>query len=278
MNAFKHRIQFFLQYYFLWIGFFFFARLFFLLFYYEDTCQLGFYEVLKTFLYGFRLDASFTGYLSILPFFLILGSLFIPRKVISFLIKLFTYSAIILINLLMIIDASLYQSWGIRIDNTLLNYLNTPEIMWATASTFQIISGTFIWVLFSFGFIQLFKKRINKEIKKLSSGSYLAIPFLFIVIAALILPIRGGLQTIPINQSNVYFSNNMFGNHAAVNFMWNFTHACDTVPKRESCLHVESVKINLMDLHAHRLRSAFCQGRRRVLKTGCLTSQFERAL
>ena len=128
MNAFKHRIQFFLQYYFLWIGFFFFARLFFLLFYYEDTCQLGFYEVLKTFLYGFRLDASFTGYLSILPFFLILGSLFIPRKVISFLIKLFTYSAIILINLLMIIDASLYQSWGIRIDNTLLNYLNTPEV------------------------------------------------------------------------------------------------------------------------------------------------------
>ena len=225
MNAFKHRIQFFFQYYFLWIVFFFFARIFFLLFHYNDSYQLGFYEVLKTFAYGFRLDASFTGYLSILPFFFILMSLFIPKKVISFLIKFFTYSAIILINLFMVIDASLYQSWGIRIDNTLLNYINTPEIMWATASKFQIISGTFIWLLFSLSFIQLFKKRINKEIKKLSTGNYLAIPFLFILIAALLLPIRGGLQTIPINQSNVYFSNNMFGNHAAVNFMWNFTHA-----------------------------------------------------
>ena len=225
MNAFKNRIQFFFQYYLLWIAYFFFARIFFLLFYYNDSYQLGFYEILRTFCYGFRLDASFTGYLSILPFFFILLSLFIPREVISFLIKTFTYLTIILINLLMIIDTSLYQFWGIRIDSTLLNYLNTPELMWATASTFQIVSGTFIWVLFSFSFIQFFKKRINKEIKKLHTGNYIAAPFLLIVIGALILPIRGGLQTIPINQSNVYFSNNMFGNHAAVNFMWNFTHS-----------------------------------------------------
>jgi len=230
MNAFKHRIQFFFQYYFLWIVFFFFARIFFLLFHYNDSYQLGFYEVLKTFAFGFRLDASFTGYLSVLPFVFILMSLFVPKKLISILIKFFTYSAIILINLFMVIDASLYQSWGVRIDNTLLNYLNTPEIMWATASAFQIISGTFIWLLFSGCFIQLFKKRINKEIKRLTTGNYLAIPFLFILIAALILPIRGGLQTIPINQSNVYFSNNMFGNHAAVNFMWNFTHAISKKP------------------------------------------------
>ena len=129
MNAFKNRIQFFFQYYLLWIAYFFFARIFFLLFYYNDSYQLGFYEILRTFCYGFRLDASFTGYLSILPFFFILLSLFIPREVISFLIKTFTYLTIILINLLMIIDTSLYQFWGIRIDSTLLNYLNTPELM-----------------------------------------------------------------------------------------------------------------------------------------------------
>jgi phosphoglycerol transferase MdoB-like AlkP superfamily enzyme len=39
---------------------------------------------------------------------------------------------------------------------------------------------------------------------------------------ALIIPVRGGFQTIPVNQSNVYFSNKMFANHAAVNFIWNF--------------------------------------------------------
>jgi phosphoglycerol transferase MdoB-like AlkP superfamily enzyme len=225
MTAFKNRIQFFFQYYFLWIAYFFFARLFFLLFYYNQSSQLGFYEIAKTFIYGFRLDASFTGYLSVIPFFLILLSLFIPKKGISFVLKTTTYLALIIINLLMIIDTTLYQSWGIRIDSTLLNYLNTPEIMWATASTFQIVSGTIVWVLFSSCFILLFKRVINKEIKKLEKNALLAAPFLLIVIAALIIPIRGGFQVIPINQSNVYFSNNMFGNHAAVNFMWNFTHS-----------------------------------------------------
>ncbi|MEO6452468.1 MAG: LTA synthase family protein, partial [Ginsengibacter sp.] len=37
----------------------------------------------------------------------------------------------------------------------------------------------------------------------------------------LIVPIRGGLQQIPINQSNVYFSDKVFANHAAVNVGWN---------------------------------------------------------
>jgi phosphoglycerol transferase MdoB-like AlkP superfamily enzyme len=225
MTAFKSRFQFFCIYFFSWIAYFFFARLFFLLFYFNDSYQLGLSEAFKTFFYGFRLDASFTGYLSIIPFFLILLSLFIPKNIISFLVKTITYLFIIIISLLMIIDTALYQSWGIRIDATLLNYLNTPEIMWATASTFQIIFGTLFWIIYSFSFIFLFKKFINKQIKKLQKGIFLIAPILLIVVATLIIPIRGGFQVIPINQSNVYFSKNMFGNHAAVNFMWNFTHS-----------------------------------------------------
>ncbi|WP_243456771.1 LTA synthase family protein [Polaribacter batillariae] len=40
------------------------------------------------------------------------------------------------------------------------------------------------------------------------------------------------MQTIPVNQSNVYFSDKMFANHAAINFIWNFfnvlSHKSDT--------------------------------------------------
>ena len=38
---------------------------------------------------------------------------------------------------------------------------------------------------------------------------------------------RGGLQTMPINQSNVYFSANILANHAAINFAWNLLHSLD---------------------------------------------------
>ena len=41
---------------------------------------------------------------------------------------------------------------------------------------------------------------------------------------ALIIPIRGGFQLAPINQSSVYFSNHNFANHATVNASWNFLH------------------------------------------------------
>ncbi|AUC86757.1 sulfatase [Polaribacter sp. ALD11] len=125
----------------------------------------------------------------------------------------------------MVIDASLYASWGIRLDTTLFTYINTPEVMLASISSFQLISGLIFWLLTSFVFIKIFKKIINKNTEELRTGDWLQAPLFLLIMAALIIPLRGGLQTIPINQSNVYFSSKMFANHAAINFMWNFSNA-----------------------------------------------------
>lgn len=225
MKNLKNRLLFNISYFLLWIGYFVFARLFFLLFYFEKTQELGFITSVKTFLYGLRLDASFSAYLSIIPFLLILLSIFINPKKIGSLIKWYSYFLIIFVSLLLIIDASLYESWGIRLDTTLLTYINTPEVMLASTSTFQLISGLLFWFLTSFIFIKFFKKIINKKIKTLNTKNKLQAPIFLLVTAALIIPLRGGLQTIPVNQSNVYFSNKMFANHAAINFIWNFSNA-----------------------------------------------------
>tara|TARA_R110002049_G_scaffold82223_8_gene209310 strand:- start:13940 stop:15796 length:1857 start_codon:yes stop_codon:yes gene_type:complete len=225
MKNLKNRLLFNISYFLLWIGYFVFARLFFLLFYFEKTQELGFITSVKTFLYGLRLDASFSAYLSIIPFLLILFSIFINPKKIGSLIKWYSYFLIIFVSLLLIIDASLYESWGIRLDTTLLTYINTPEVMLASTSTFQLISGLLFWFLTSFIFIKFFKKIINKKIKTLNTKNKLQAPIFLLVTVALIIPLRGGLQTIPVNQSNVYFSNKMFANHAAINFIWNFSNA-----------------------------------------------------
>jgi phosphoglycerol transferase MdoB-like AlkP superfamily enzyme len=42
---------------------------------------------------------------------------------------------------------------------------------------------------------------------------------------SLIIPIRGGLQLAPLNQSSVYFSTKNYANHAAINASWNFLHS-----------------------------------------------------
>ena len=96
--------------------------------------------------------------------------------------------------------------------------------MIASVSAYQMISGILFWFITSYIFIVIFKKIINKNGKKIILKNWLQIPLLLLLTGALILPIRGGLQEIPVNQSNVYFSSKMFANHAAVNFIWNFSN------------------------------------------------------
>ena len=231
MKSIKNKLTYNLFYFLFWIVYFVFARLFFLLNYFDKTQDLGYATTLKTFLYGLQLDASFSAYLSAIPFLLMIFSTLINSKIIGYLIKWYTILIIIFISLLLLIDAGLYKSWGVRLDTSLLPYLNTPELMISSVGTFQLFSGIFIWLLISYIFIKVFKKTHQKKIDNIDFGTWLEIPVLLLITGVLIIPLRGGFQTIPVNQSNVYFSNKMFANHASINFIWNFfntlTHKAD---------------------------------------------------
>lgn len=222
MKNFKKSLIFLLSYTFFWIGYFVFARIFFLIYYIEKTKEIGLLESFKTLFFGFQLDLSFASYLSAIPFLVFAFSKIIATKQIIFIINSFTYFCIILISLLLFIDAGLYQSWGIRLDTSLLPYLNTPELMISSASKTQLIAGITGWILVSITFSLLYKLIILPKLGSVIYKNWREFPVFFLVFGALLIPIRGGFQTIPVNQSNVYFSENMFANHASLNFTWNF--------------------------------------------------------
>ncbi|WP_435263906.1 LTA synthase family protein [Tenacibaculum sp. nBUS_03] len=224
MKSLKNRLLLSINYFALWVLYFAFSRFLFLAFYYDKTFDLDFITILKTFLHGLKLDASFSGYLSLIPFLFFLFSIWIPKKTIALLIKSYTYPVLFIINLFMLIDVVLYKSWGVRIDSTLLTYINTPKIMLASVSATMLIGGIIIWLFISGLTTFLFNKKLTILFNKLEKGKIWEAPIFLILLVALILPIRGGIQTIPINQSNVYFSKHMFANHAAVNFIWNFSN------------------------------------------------------
>ncbi|WP_408024437.1 LTA synthase family protein [Tenacibaculum sediminilitoris] len=196
----------------------------FLLYYFDKTSELSFITVLKTFVYGIQLDFSFAAYLAIIPFLIILLSIWIPKKTISYIIKGYTFPILLVINLFMLIDISLYKFWGVRIDATVLNYINTPKAMLASISALQLITGILAWILLSLTTFYCFNKVLNKTLSKLNKKHFLEAPVFLLLIGSLIIPMRGGFANIPINQSNVYFSKNMFANHTAVNFIWNFAN------------------------------------------------------
>jgi phosphoglycerol transferase MdoB-like AlkP superfamily enzyme len=71
---------------------------------------------------------------------------------------------------------------------------------------------------------QIFRKWVSKPMVVHRKKSVLGMILFFLLLPALIIPIRGGLGTSPINNGSVYFHQNSFVNHAAVNPAWNIAY------------------------------------------------------
>src|SRR5438876_262981 len=95
-------------------------------------------EIAGVFLHGLYLDASFSAYLCVIPFFLFfLQTIFKNLRIRKF-ISVYTIFFILLLNLITIADLELYKAWGFRLDSTLLQYFNSPAEMVASASSSPI--------------------------------------------------------------------------------------------------------------------------------------------
>ncbi len=178
-------------------------------------------------------------YFTVLVCFFLIAALFIPffRKRNIY----FIYTGILLFIqlLLVIIDSESFKAWGTRIDSTPLKYLSTPKEVWASISHLPIL---FILIGFIFIYLLLlwfFSKVISKSIPLLADNNHRFIQVLLVLLfsGALIIPIRGGFQLSPLNQSSVYFCSNQYANNAAVNASWNFMYSVLEINKLNGNLY-----------------------------------------
>jgi phosphoglycerol transferase MdoB-like AlkP superfamily enzyme len=230
----RSRLKFLLLYLLVWLGVFEIARLIFLCFQHRQTSLLDFATISKTFLYGFRMDLSMSSYILLPVSLFVLASVVIPVFRRPVIYKIYTGVVLFFILLLVIIDLQIFREWGIRIDNTPLKYLSTPGEAWASVSHLPVFLylGIFLLVhilscIFIFRLLNRWSRYLDTKSNKIYTGLVLVV-----FIAALIIPIRGGFQLIPMNQSSVYFSNHNFANLAAVNAPWNFLYTVTS--ERES--------------------------------------------
>jgi len=211
-----------------WVIFFQLSRAMFMVYHSASTKQLSFTTGFNTFRYGLRMDLSIAAYIALPVSIFVVLSLFISFFTKAILYKLYTPILLLFVLLVVAADLELYNHWHFRIDNTPLKYLSSPREAWASVSHLPIF-----WIIFFFLAIYIlsiivFTAIINSNIRFLqdrSSKTYRSFLVLLVFTFALILPIRGGWQLAPINQSSVYFSSNTFANHAAINAAWNFLHA-----------------------------------------------------
>ena len=209
-------------YFFYWIFYFLVAKALFLAYHHSLAAELSTAEIFKIFVYGFRMDVAFTSYLCIFPFLLFLVRSARVKLNIVKIVRIYTTCIVVLLSFLATADLELYRACGYRLDATPLQYFNSPGEMGASISSAPLVSLLLIFTILSACFIWVYKKYFDRymHIKPVKFSIPGLIISLFLLIF-LFIPIRGGIQKIPINQSNVYFSEKLFADHAALNLPWN---------------------------------------------------------
>ena len=195
----------------------------FLFYQHVPAAKLSYGTLMGTFAYGLRLDASAAAYICLLPFVLLVTGGLFPRLPLQGVLKGYSVLVGVFLSLLLTADLELYRVWGFRLDETPLQYLNSPTEMAASAGSAPLLAlALALFALLSIGW--LLYKYVVGPLPPLPAwfGRGRATLASLLYVALLVLPLRGGIQQIPINQSDVYFSSVPFANHAAVNAPWNF--------------------------------------------------------
>jgi phosphoglycerol transferase MdoB-like AlkP superfamily enzyme len=216
----KKRITLFLVYLAFWYLLFFVTRVLFLLVYFDKTSELTFTEIIKTFVYGFRLDIAISAYFAMLPSLVLTFTSLFRTRFIKYLYHSFTLLGVFICVSIISGDLMLYRYWGFRLDATPFFYMTNLRAMTASVSIFTVIGGI-LAVLFFTGlvyyiYLKIFTPALN-NLPKSSKSFFILLPSTLLLIVLM----RGGIGISTLNTSSAYFSKKQYANHAAINPVWN---------------------------------------------------------
>ncbi len=214
----------------------------FMLYNHEFAEGLGLGDWFMVVLNGLRLDITVACYAIVLPWLVVVVSQFVRIPVRKILLPYY----ILLLSVIAIIfvaDCTMYYFWKFKLNSSVFMYTDRPADALASVSTGFVIVRL-LWiigcaVLYGWMFSRVRSEElgvrsachsdISQRSKKHSSlltphSSLLTIPFYLIVGGLLFLGIRGGVDESTANISDVYYSDNQFLNHSAVNPTFNMLY------------------------------------------------------
>ena len=169
--------------------------------------------------HGIPIDLSVAGYLTVLPVFLVIISVWAQSFPVKKVMKVYDALAALIIAVIFIGDAALYPYWGFKLDASVLFYLKTPKEAVASVSALTVIAGIVIILITAFIIYKVLVSAL-KPFDVPYSKVLMRVPVTLITLllyAPLLLAIRGGLSESTMNVGHAYFSTDQFLNHSAVN-------------------------------------------------------------
>ena len=186
--------------------------------YNHDAATWTMADMLEVIGHGLSLDVSTALYFLIIPFFVAWASIWLPMP--RWLMKPYYIFVAIAFSLAFVYDTCLYPYWHFKLDALCLQYLETPSEAMASVSTGYILllllALIVVAVIISLAYIYVV------PVYRLKKGHWWG-SFLFVLlIPVMVIAIRGGLDESTTNIGQVYYSQNQFLNHSAVNPVFSF--------------------------------------------------------
>lgn len=217
----KQQVQFTIKYYTTLILLFIPLRLLFLFVDGEKSYNIG--DYLDVALQGLKLDIAIAGYITSVPLILVLANILVRLPIKRILIP-YNIIAATIIAAAFVADISLYPFWGFKLDGTFLLYIDSPSNALASVSSGYILIRLAITIALA-TFTSLLLTRITPE-KFNNNNRKVLQTFTFLIIGGLMfLGIRGGVTESTNNIGRVYYSDDLFLNHSAINPIFNFIYS-----------------------------------------------------
>lgn len=176
----------------------------------------GFADYMQVMVHGASLDAATAGYLTAFPFLLVLISIWFRKFPLKKILYGYYILAAALISIIFVVDMALYTFWGFKLDASVFLYIDSPKEALASVSVgfilLRVLAILLLIALNSWVLLKITPSVLTATRKRIAgtAGMLLLGGVLFIVI-------RGGVTESTSNIGQVYFSNEPFLNHSAVN-------------------------------------------------------------
>lgn len=216
----KRRILFLLAVFAAFIPLFAVQKPLFMLYHLGLASDVAAIDWLRVIAHGLTLDMTVAGYLTCIPVLMVLLSVWWRGRGWKIAFRAYFLLVAFVAATIFAADMALYSFWGFRIDASVFFYLASPKDAMASVTWGMALAQVIVLLLYGAAFYLVFRQWIipifNDKIE--GWGMRLGTSLLVLLFGALlILPIRGGLSASTANEGRVYFSPNLFLNHAAVN-------------------------------------------------------------
>lgn len=225
ISGLKSKLVFLLRYYAATVLLFVVAKVVFMVMCREGH-SFGVADVKDVIVHGLSLDLSTALYLLILPFLLTMVSLWWQGKALCRILTVYNVLAAVALALAFVADTSLYPFWGFKLDASCLQYIETPGEAMASVTTGYIVGRLIALIVVAAVIVVLLTppkgsnpfSRLTTSLRTRLMGTLL----LVLLIPVMVIGIRGGVDESTTNIGQVYYSQNQFLNHAAVNPVFSF--------------------------------------------------------